>query len=202
MLPDTGCLSEQLRVCLQEGDENPRDFTSLFDMSLSNLSTDTLPKAIRWEFEIRQLIYSKPPTLLIIPQTLKLNVFCSAYKQLDVKDEPLQLITPQFETPLPQLQPAVSFKPEFLYQLRLFHTNVEFLLSFETERVRENTFWFEHYKFKPKSICELVWGLGDMTVYNGMYPVCQKSCVTFLHGTHQRMDSSSFDSDQLRKGTV
>uniref|UniRef100_A0A8D3CMD3 Intraflagellar transport 52 homolog (Chlamydomonas) n=1 Tax=Scophthalmus maximus TaxID=52904 RepID=A0A8D3CMD3_SCOMX len=77
MLPDTGCLSEQLRVCLQEGDENPRDFNSLFDMSLFNLSTDTLPQVI------------------------------SAYKQLNVKDEPLQLITPQFETPLPQLQPSV-----------------------------------------------------------------------------------------------
>ncbi|KAM7006058.1 intraflagellar transport protein 52 homolog [Tautogolabrus adspersus] len=77
MLPDTGCLSEQLRVCLQEGDENPRDFTSLFDMSLFNLSTDTLPQVI------------------------------SAYKQLNVKDEPLQLITPQFESPLPQLQPSV-----------------------------------------------------------------------------------------------
>uniref|UniRef100_A0AAQ5YHN6 ABC-type uncharacterized transport system domain-containing protein n=1 Tax=Amphiprion ocellaris TaxID=80972 RepID=A0AAQ5YHN6_AMPOC len=77
MLPDTGCLSEQLRVCLQEGDENPRDFTSLFDMSLFNLSTDALPQVI------------------------------SAYKQLNVKDEPLQLITPQFETLLPQLQPAV-----------------------------------------------------------------------------------------------
>ncbi|CAJ1051803.1 LOW QUALITY PROTEIN: intraflagellar transport protein 52 homolog [Xyrichtys novacula] len=77
MLPDTGCLSEQLRVCLQEGDENPRDFTSLFDMSLCHFTTDTLPQVI------------------------------SAYKQLNVKNEPLQLITPQFETPLPQLQPAV-----------------------------------------------------------------------------------------------
>uniref|UniRef100_A0A3B1JFG8 Intraflagellar transport 52 homolog (Chlamydomonas) n=1 Tax=Astyanax mexicanus TaxID=7994 RepID=A0A3B1JFG8_ASTMX len=82
MLPDTGCLSERLRVCLQEGDENPRDFTSLFDMSLFKLSTDTLPSVIR------------------------------AYKQLNVKHEPLQLITPQFETPLPPLQPAV-FQPAF-----------------------------------------------------------------------------------------
>ncbi|KAM9410546.1 intraflagellar transport protein 52 homolog isoform 1-T3 [Pholidichthys leucotaenia] len=82
MLPDTGCLSEQLRVCLQEGDENPRDFTSLFDRSLFNFSTDTLPKVI------------------------------SAYKQLNIKAEPLQLIAPQFETPLPQLQPAV-FPPAF-----------------------------------------------------------------------------------------
>ncbi|XP_041672451.1 intraflagellar transport protein 52 homolog [Cheilinus undulatus] len=77
MLPDTGCLSEQFRECLQEGDENPRDFTSLFVMPLSNLSMDTLPEVI------------------------------SAYKQLNVKDEPLQLITPQFETPLPPLQPSV-----------------------------------------------------------------------------------------------
>lgn len=77
MLPDTGCLSEQLRVCLQEGDETPRDFTSLVDMSLFNMTTDTLPQVI------------------------------SAYKQLNLKGEPLQLITPQFETPLPQLQPAV-----------------------------------------------------------------------------------------------
>lgn len=44
-------------------------------------------------------------------------MFCSAYKELNVKDEPLQLITPQFETPLPQLQPAVSF----LYQLKVSH---------------------------------------------------------------------------------
>lgn len=47
MLPDTGCLSEQLRVCLQEGDETPRDFTSLVDMSLFNMTTDTLPQVIR-----------------------------------------------------------------------------------------------------------------------------------------------------------
>ncbi|XP_069024240.1 intraflagellar transport protein 52 homolog [Embiotoca jacksoni] len=77
MLPDTGCLSEQLRGSLQEGDENPRDFTSVFNNSLFSMSTDTLPQVI------------------------------SAYEQLNVKDEPLQLITPQFETPLPQLQPAV-----------------------------------------------------------------------------------------------
>ena len=38
-------------------------------------------------------------------------LFCyyRAYEDLRVKHEPLQLITPQFETPLPPLQPAVSF---------------------------------------------------------------------------------------------
>ncbi|XP_071225337.1 intraflagellar transport protein 52 homolog [Salvelinus alpinus] len=34
------------------------------------------------------------------------------FLQADVKHEPLQLITPQFETPLPQLEPAV-FPPVF-----------------------------------------------------------------------------------------
>uniref|UniRef100_A0A671R108 Uncharacterized protein n=1 Tax=Sinocyclocheilus anshuiensis TaxID=1608454 RepID=A0A671R108_9TELE len=82
MLPDTGSLSDRLRVCLQEGDENPRDFTALFDMSLLKLHTNTLPSVL------------------------------DAYKQLNVKHEALQLITPQFETPLPPLQPAV-FQPAF-----------------------------------------------------------------------------------------
>ena len=31
-----------------------------------------------------------------------------SYEKLNVKHEPLRLITPQFETPLPPLQPAVS----------------------------------------------------------------------------------------------
>lgn len=105
MLPDTGGLSEQLRVCLQEGDENPRDFTSLLDMSLFNMSTDTLPQVI------------------------------SAYKLLNVKCEPLQLITPQFETPLPQLQPAV-FPPSLSDlpppMLDLFDLDE----SFSSEKVR------------------------------------------------------------------
>ncbi|XP_077583130.1 intraflagellar transport protein 52 homolog [Stigmatopora nigra] len=77
MLPHIGCLSEQLTQYFQEGDENPKDFTSLLDVSFFSLSTDTLPQVL------------------------------SVYKHLNVKDEPLQLIAPQFETPLPQLQPAV-----------------------------------------------------------------------------------------------
>ena len=48
MLPDTGRLSDNLRVCLQEGEENPRDFTSLFDMSMFKLSTNALPSVIRY----------------------------------------------------------------------------------------------------------------------------------------------------------
>lgn len=47
MLPDTATLSERLRVCLQEGDENPRDFTTLFDLSIYQLDTASLPKVIK-----------------------------------------------------------------------------------------------------------------------------------------------------------
>lgn len=47
MLPDTATLSERLRVCLQEGDENPRDFTTLFDLSIYQLDTTSLLKVIK-----------------------------------------------------------------------------------------------------------------------------------------------------------
>uniref|UniRef100_A0A8C5WMI3 Intraflagellar transport 52 n=1 Tax=Leptobrachium leishanense TaxID=445787 RepID=A0A8C5WMI3_9ANUR len=82
MLPDTSKLSQRVRVCLQEGDENPRDFTTLFDMSIYQMDTTSLPKVIK------------------------------SYEQLNVKHETLQLIQPQFESPLPSLQPAV-FPPSF-----------------------------------------------------------------------------------------
>lgn len=47
MLPDTATLSERLRVCLQEGDENPRDFTTLFDLSVYQLDITSLTKVIK-----------------------------------------------------------------------------------------------------------------------------------------------------------
>jgi len=82
-IPDIPRMSERLRVCLQEGDESVgRDITKMFDEDLFKLDTSVVPSAIR------------------------------AYEDLRVKHEPLQLITPQFETPLPPLQPAV-FPPTF-----------------------------------------------------------------------------------------
>lgn len=81
-LPDTGRAAEKPRACLQEGEEVPRDFTSQFDHSLYKLDTTVLPDTIK------------------------------AYDQLHLKHEPLTLIQPQFETPLPPLQPAV-FPPGF-----------------------------------------------------------------------------------------
>ena len=76
-VPDTGALAMRMRCCLQEADEVPQDFTQLFDDSLFQLTSDK------------------------IPEVLKL------YKDMDVKHEVLTLIPPQFEAPLPPLQPAV-----------------------------------------------------------------------------------------------
>lgn len=81
-IPDTIALSEKLRVCLQEGEEVPADFTQCFNEDLYSLDTSMLPPTLR------------------------------AYEDLMVKHETLSLITPQFETPLPPLEPAV-FPPQF-----------------------------------------------------------------------------------------
>jgi len=78
MVPDTARLAERPRVCLQESsDEIPTDYTKLFNQRLFSINTGCVPAAIQ------------------------------AYEDLNVKHEPLRLITPQFEAPLPPLQAAV-----------------------------------------------------------------------------------------------
>merc|ERR1712225_208341 len=76
-VPNTQGLAMNLKSCLQENEQLPRDFTQLFDDTLFKFSMDLVPEAIQ------------------------------LYKQLGVKHEPLTLIPPQFETPMPPLQPAV-----------------------------------------------------------------------------------------------
>ncbi|XP_062589670.1 intraflagellar transport protein 52 homolog [Saccostrea cucullata] len=110
MLPDVAKLAGQLKTCLQESDDVPRDITMLFDNSLFKLDTSLVPKAIK------------------------------AFEQLNVKHEPLTLITPQFETPLPPLQPAV-FPPQFREleppKLDLFDLDEQF--SSEKVRIAQQT---------------------------------------------------------------
>lgn len=78
-VPDTCFLADLPRGCLQEAvDEVPTDYTRLFDYNLSSVNMDLVPSVL------------------------------DAYTQLQVKHEPLKLIPPQFESPLPPLQPAVS----------------------------------------------------------------------------------------------
>lgn len=81
-IPALGSLSEGPFSCLQEGEEPPADPTELFQQQLYSLDNSLLPSVIR------------------------------AYEEVGVPHEPLRLISPQFESPLPPLQPAV-FPPSF-----------------------------------------------------------------------------------------
>ncbi|KAJ3105814.1 Intraflagellar transport protein 52 [Phlyctochytrium planicorne] len=76
-LPDTAKLSEGLRSCLQESEDLPKDFTTLFDHKLFTFDNSVIPQALK------------------------------VYEEMRLKHEALTLIQPQFETPLPPLQPAV-----------------------------------------------------------------------------------------------
>lgn len=75
--PTTALMSENLRSCLQESADLPKDFTKLFSQNLFEFDTDLVPEAIQ------------------------------LYKDLEVKHEHLTLIPPTFETPMPGLQAAV-----------------------------------------------------------------------------------------------
>lgn len=81
-VPDIISLSSNLMSCLQESDELPQNVKNYFDQGLFCMDTRLVPKAIQ------------------------------VYEKLRVKHEPLTLISPQFETPLPPVQPAV-FPPNF-----------------------------------------------------------------------------------------
>lgn len=72
-MPDITALADRLRSCLQESDDLPKDFTTLFVNKLYTFDTDLVPESI------------------------------DLYKTLGIKHEPLTLIPPQFETPMPQL---------------------------------------------------------------------------------------------------
>ncbi|XP_043215419.1 intraflagellar transport protein 52 homolog [Amphibalanus amphitrite] len=82
LIPSMGLLAERPRVCLQESDSVPADLSKLFDTQVYSVNTRLVPQAL------------------------------DIYNQLNVKHEMLRLITPQFETPMPPLQPAI-FPPAF-----------------------------------------------------------------------------------------
>lgn len=79
-VPSVEAFSQSLKPCLQGMDDLPRDFTKLFDMNMFRFDTDLIPLTIR------------------------------VYDQLGVPHDPLTLIPPQFECPLPKLGTA-TFPP-------------------------------------------------------------------------------------------
>jgi intraflagellar transport protein 52 len=104
-VPNTQGLAMNLKSCLQESEALPRDFTQLFDETLFKFSMELVPEAIQ------------------------------LYKQLGVKHEPLTLIPPQFETPMPPLQPAV-FPPVLREPLPPALDLFDLDEQFASERVR------------------------------------------------------------------
>jgi intraflagellar transport protein 52 len=70
-------MADRLRSCLQESEDLPKDFTTLFKEDLFKFDTNLVPEAIK------------------------------LYGELSVKHEPITLIPPQFECPMPSLKPAV-----------------------------------------------------------------------------------------------
>lgn len=79
--PDTEALAVRLHSCLQDAEPMPRDFRALFDTSMFSFSTTHMPAV------------------------------AGLFADLAVKHEPLTLIPPQLEVPLPPLQCTV-FPPE------------------------------------------------------------------------------------------
>ncbi len=110
LIPNINTISDRIKTCLQDSEEIPRDIAKLFDTDLFALDMTHLPKVIR------------------------------GYEELKIKHEPLPLITPQFETPLPALKPAV-YPPRFYEpdppSLELFDLDEHF--SSESARLAQIT---------------------------------------------------------------
>lgn len=70
-------MSDGIRSCLQENDDLPTDFTKLLNTNLFKYDTNLIPEAIK------------------------------LYEDLNIKKDLITVIQPQFETPLPNLKPAV-----------------------------------------------------------------------------------------------
>lgn len=100
--PDTESLAQRVRSCLEESEEVSRDFTTLFDDTVFKFDTSLIPESVKlykvWRGSGRRGAAWLGSVTRCPPRPCQ---------ELDVKHEPLSLIPPEFETPLPPLQPAV-----------------------------------------------------------------------------------------------
>lgn len=92
-MPDITQQAEKPKVCTQDLDsvDIPREYTKLFKHDLYSINLDMVPASLK------------------------------AYDDLNVKHEPLSLIAPNFETPLPPTQASVRLD----FYLRKFPKSLE-----------------------------------------------------------------------------
>lgn len=76
-IPNVDVLSKDIRPCLQGMDDLPSDFSKLFDVTMFKFDVDLIPRVTK------------------------------SFNVLGLNHDPLTLIPPQFESPLPKLIPAV-----------------------------------------------------------------------------------------------
>jgi intraflagellar transport protein 52 len=79
-VPNIEAMSQNIKPCLQGMDDLPKDFTKNFNLDMFHFDTRLIPQAV------------------------------ALYETLGVPHDPLTLIPPQFECPLPKLTPA-TFPP-------------------------------------------------------------------------------------------
>jgi intraflagellar transport protein 52 len=92
-------MADKLRSCLQESEDLPKDFTTLFKDNLYKFDTEHIMESI------------------------------SIFKDLNVTHQTLTLIPPQFETPMPNLSPATfppSLKDLPMPELDLYDLDEQF----------------------------------------------------------------------------
>lgn len=98
-VPDITSMADKLRSCLQESEDLPKDFTTLFKDNLYKFDTEHIMESI------------------------------SIFKDLNVTHQTLTLIPPQFETPMPNLSPATfppSLKDLPMPELDLYDLDEQF----------------------------------------------------------------------------
>jgi intraflagellar transport protein 52 len=83
----------------------PKDFTTLFDLNLFKFDTSLIPEAIKL-YEVSKIKFFSFHKNVIL-QSINITTIICFFQEVRLKHEPLSLIQPQFETPLPPLQPAV-----------------------------------------------------------------------------------------------
>uniref|UniRef100_A0A914EKJ8 Uncharacterized protein n=1 Tax=Acrobeloides nanus TaxID=290746 RepID=A0A914EKJ8_9BILA len=167
-IPDHIFMSNQLKMCLQESEVEQTifgDFTKLFDASLQSIDLDL------W------------------PQTIK------AYEKLGFKHEPLTLVGPSFEVPLPPLMPAV-FPPNFREipppQLELFDlddafSSAESRMAQLANRCSEND--LEHF----------IKEVGELLLINRNLPSNERNAKRVLeHILHQEEEDNNYMHENVQ----